>query len=723
MDKKIIPEKKKSLRSWIWRPILASLVSGFLILSLNTAIGFNDRGTYIMSFLTSVILIFPSFFLIRFLGSKHKGWKILVIFLLFFVGFPLAGYFSDTVKLFRPNPLEGAVIYNGPMPEAQLIPLPSGEIISWFVGQANIFVEPKTEIQEVEALVSSINGKILTRIPEFGYYFIEVNENIEEAIKTVESKPYVLAAEPNLILAPATNDPIDLSDASNDSTALTATLLKSPDPSAGVISVQIDVFKGSHAGVVNGVREATGAKGPVLQIDVSSVKCGDLYCSSVDRVYAALASVLAGAQMNRQKVVVNIGLAVMPFTNQSDIFNKENTTGSNSWATSQWESFAKGILQIIESSEWAKKDNVIVSQAAGNGACLLDKNNAPLDCAGVDLSELMLLNHLAEKGINIYGVEQNGQPAHYSNHGQGVIMKEIPAGSSGTSMAAAQGWGETEKVWQANQFKKAKDINGLLTTAICPGGLQVCGKSCIPNNAECCNPNVYCLKPNGSCLERKPGTCYICPVGQKFCGMFCVDVAKKCQQEMVEQELATTEAKPEQNQEPIQKEQPIQNQKKTVSPNTTQNNQVKTIECHGKQWTSCKSGEQFYCPADGDPYCSTPGLKLCNGTYWQNCGAGYNFVCTESGAICEEEQKEETIPETIPSSNPSEESSGGYYDYNACTRKYNACDAACRSESDACTSLCPTTWGSDSCFGACQTKLGSCLDGCSLDILCPDMPK
>src|SRR3989339_819802 len=501
MGKRIDLDNKKDQRPKIWKPVLGFFFLSFFVIWINDDyLGFNDRGVYIATFLFSFVLVICSY-LILCLLTGHKILKKMVLMLTIFIGVPIVGYLSDTSTLFRVSLFEDAVIYNGSMPESEMIVMPSGEMIALFPRQANIFVDPKTSVEEIENLILPFGGKVLTRIPTFGDYFV------------------------------------DLTDTNNATENLTAAMLKSPDPDAGIIVVQIDIFKDNHGYMVNGVREAMGNKGPVLQIDVSSVKCGEKYCSSADRVYAALAMVLAGAQTNRQQVAVNISLALMPITQNSEIFDKENGADSNSWAMTQWESFTKGLLHVVESSEWSKKGNVVISQAAGNGACLADKGGSILDCAGIDMSSLMLLNLFAENQVYFYGVEKNGQPAKYSNHGSNVIMKEIPENSAGTSVAAAQAWAETEKVWQANRFSDAKKIRNLLTQAVCPYGLQACYNSCIPTNAECCNSNVYCLKPGGSCGLRKPGTCSICPAGKKFCGMFCVDVARECQKETVEQEL------------------------------------------------------------------------------------------------------------------------------------------------------------------------------------------
>jgi len=69
---------------------------------------------------------------------------------------------------------------------------------------------------------------------------------------------------------------------------------------------------------------------------------------------------------------------------------------------------------------------------------------------------------------------------------------------------------------------------GTQTAASCPGGLQSCGKGCVPTNAICCDANGangYCLQPSPQCGQ---GTCYNCAAGKKFCGMFCIPEGQKC---------------------------------------------------------------------------------------------------------------------------------------------------------------------------------------------------
>src|SRR3989339_536463 len=684
MGKRIDLDNKKDQRPKIWKPVLGFFFLSFFVIWINDDyLGFNDRGVYIATFLFSFVLVICSY-LILCLLTGHKILKKMVLMLTIFIG-------------------------------------------------------PKTSVEEIENLILPFGGKVLTRIPTFGYYFVEVAENIETVIAAVNNKDFVLSVEPNFVVVEAGDSFVDLTDTNNATENLTAAMLKSPDPDAGIIVVQIDIFKDNHGYMVNGVREAMGNKGPVLQIDVSSVKCGEKYCSSADRVYAALAMVLAGAQTNRQQVAVNISLALMPITQNSEIFDKENGADSNSWAMTQLESFTKGLLHVVESLEGEKKGNVVISQAAGNGACLADKGGSILDCAGIDMSSLMLLNLFAENQVYFYGVEKNGQPAKYSNHGSNVIMKEIPENSAGTSVAAAQAWAETEKVWQANRFSDAKKIRNLLTQAVCPYGLQACYNSCIPTNAECCNSNVYCLKPGGSCGLRKPGTCSICPAGKKFCGMFCVDVARECQKETVEQELPSTNQEIKTTPPPETKTAPKQTapkQETKTAPTASQTNidtqaaQPKGLECNGKKWgpcpsdqefycppsgdatcvplnrescngkywAPCQNGEKFYCPPSGDPSCMPVGSELCNGTFWQSCPAGSHFVCIAEGGTCK--------PDKEP---PSVEPDSGGCDQNACTRKYNTCRDTCyRSTEDCLYTSCATQYGN--CVNVCDAQYTACLN-------------
>jgi hypothetical protein len=219
---------------------------------------------------------------------------------------------------------------------------------------------------------------------------------------------------------------------------------------------------------------------------------------------------------------------------------------------------------------------VLLAQAAGNGVKLVDLKKQTSGAYGMDVSkamDILLKNYpdLRDKVILAGVKDAEGKTAQYSNFGSNIFMKELPEGSmEGTSFSAPQFWAELYNYWVDHPDLGAgdvfADVLGLPregaadggdtepkepepistpapekpapvspalptkpTPAVtCPGGLQVCGNSCIPTNAECCDTNSYCVKPGGSCSDLSSSNCYSCSLGQKFCGMFCVDAAKKC---------------------------------------------------------------------------------------------------------------------------------------------------------------------------------------------------
>jgi hypothetical protein len=70
---------------------------------------------------------------------------------------------------------------------------------------------------------------------------------------------------------------------------------------------------------------------------------------------------------------------------------------------------------------------------------------------------------------------------------------------------------------------------------------------------------------------------------------------------------------------------------------TTTNNSI-DIWCNGKYWTKCPAGQNFYCPASGDPNCVNNTDIWCNGKYWVECLSGQRFICPSNGnAYCEYE--------------------------------------------------------------------------------------
>ena len=198
---------------------------------------------------------------------------------------------------------------------------------------------------------------------------------------------------------------------------------------------------------------------------------------SSGQAVAGMAAAIAGAQINRQKVVINASWGPKPSTRTQRL--DTNGPGSNAWAVDAWERFHKSILDVLAASDWAAGGNVILSKSAGNGAKFVDPTGAQLGpSSGIDITAA--LNRLAsdpkygpilrDNVIFFAALEADGSLAHYTNHGSGVIYGTEPTGLRGTSFIAPQGTGAILNAW--NQFGElsSSQIKEALESAVRTNG-------------------------------------------------------------------------------------------------------------------------------------------------------------------------------------------------------------------------------------------------------------
>jgi hypothetical protein len=554
-----------------------------------------------------------------------------------------------------------------------------------YPGQYDVFVDPATDIAEVQKIIDPFGGKIMGQIPKIGYYYFETDPaKTGEVIGNMASNNKIIGGGPNFVLGTDTGDGnsnnifsqekpaglpslpgggnmIDLSQKGKISEELFAPFLKSPDPASKVILVQMDTFvkqpeQRAHGDLVYETASKIIGQKAVNSVEIGNLPCfGDApkLCSSSHRIINSLVATIVGAQMNGQKVIINMSWGVKPITTEEGMLDKKAKSGANAWGIPSWGMFHEEIFKTLDSLDWVKQGNVLLAKSAGNGVNYLDIKNQKGASYGMDVSQAIekllekypdLQNKVVFAGVK----DSSGKTVQYSNFGSNVVFKELPPGSlGGTSFAAPQFWAELYDYWTKNPELKAgdvwADVQGLprietadggetnpteptpaaaetkptptptkpTAAAKCPGDLQVCGKSCIPKNAECCNDNTYCLKPAGSCSDQKHD-CYYCDVGQKFCGMFCVPQAKECKIGGIGSSAL--------------------------------------LWCNGKTWTPCAASEKFYCPPSGEPTCEQKDSVFCAGKWWSPCGAGTRFVCEATEAHCEIVSGAQQSPTPTPAS-------------------------------------------------------------------------
>ncbi|MCJ7782757.1 MAG: S-layer homology domain-containing protein, partial [Desulfobacterales bacterium] len=342
---------------------------------------------------------------------------------------------SDT-----PSILDSAVFYKGPRPAPSNVTFinPRGDSVTMlaYPGQVYISVVPRTDVATVQALVNQYGGVILSRIPALGLYLIQVPVGNEgNFISQIRQNPIVLNASPNPLLKLQEYALVDLSDTGKEPNELVVALLSSPDPNARVILAQLDDFVDPHGNNVQAVRESITGIQDSLRVHVGNLPCSlpTALCSSGDQALRGLTAIIAGAEINRQKVDINMSWGVNPATSDPSQFSTTNGAGANSWAVNEWEVYFRQTLDTLLASDWVKNGNVILNKSADNGAVLRDANGNVLDRVGIDITDA--INRLRNDSrygsimndvVTIYGaVNPDGTLASYSNLGPSVIY-DIP---------------------------------------------------------------------------------------------------------------------------------------------------------------------------------------------------------------------------------------------------------------------------------------------------------
>lgn len=352
-----------------------------------------------------------------------------------------------------------------------------------YPGEINLFVKKGTSLATVENIVKQYNGKILTQIPKLGFYMIGVDAGSEASIiqKLINNQGTILlSAVPNLVVHGSAVVDLSGTGKTNPREIVTA-LISTPDPNAKVIVAQLDNFvpltkkdnntvniknydsfgsSNSHGAKVYDAMKSVLGNTPVMQVHVGGWPCDRMpaeYCSSAERTVNALAATIAGAEINGQKVTVNLSYNAAPQTTDPKEFAAANLP--NSWAAAQWQGYEEQLYGVLKSSDWAKNGKVILNQSAGNGVKLVDKDGNVLDSDRLNVSGP--INNLKQKypeiqgAVGFYGAlnAKTGALEEYSNYGTGVtFVKLLPNSPPGTSFAAPLATAVGFKTWTAHDF-------------------------------------------------------------------------------------------------------------------------------------------------------------------------------------------------------------------------------------------------------------------------------
>jgi hypothetical protein len=406
-----------------------------------------------------------------------------VVYSLLFVCVVLLSAVSLAIMAARkPSILANATFYSGSYASPKIIRAPGYDgkdaDVMAFPGQVILTVTPATTEAKVSKEVTSRKGKIIGKIPALGFYQISVAAGKEaDFIKSIGKVKFVRNATLNIVVYPEGDGYVDLGGKGKRPEDLVTAIIGGAPLSNKVVNYVVDNFTiTTPTGIPHGVRVTNEGKAvmgdrPIVRIQATNIPCGGLnvaLCSNTAASINGVAAAIAGAEVNGQKANINLSWGPHPVTTNPAIYSSAQGENANSWALPEIQSYVGHLASVIDASLWAQKGNVILNEAAGNGARVVNQRGETVaNEAGVDMTPLMswLNAHYgnAMKSIRLYGaLEQNGELAPYSNFGDGLIYATMPPGASGTSHATPQGWGAGGNVWADNPKLSGPDVNRVL---------------------------------------------------------------------------------------------------------------------------------------------------------------------------------------------------------------------------------------------------------------------
>lgn len=537
-----------------------------------------------------------------FLGPQaSRGW--LFIWLTLVTGAVITVMLVREGRLYA---LYGATFHPAARPEPQMVTVPdadgkSGAALA-YPGEVVLIMKPGENLLTARGVIRQYGGQMIARLPALGVYLVGVTAGQEaEFITAAQKDARVGVAGPNLVIQGTDAEPVRLTKDGQDVRGLVA-LIGGAAAGQPVVMAQLDDFLGSrHGADVQKIGLSLAAGQNPLSVQVGQLPCGGgqpALCSSSDESLDGLAAVIAGAELNHQKVVINLSWgAPPPRTENSHKLTEGSASRENAWALAAYEDYFREVAALLDASSWASKGNVVLSLSAGNGALLVDEIKAKQDDekvlanGRVDVGPAMVrlrqtYPEVLRKNLVVCGaLEHGGQLADYTNFGEGVLYAAVPTGQRGTSFAAPQCWGASFNAWKEDSTRSSADV----VTALY--GSTAASKSGVPVLNPARAVAVFRKEVPPTVVEPAAGT-----------------------------------AAPE-------------------APGSS---------CNGQYFNPCPAGKKFYCPpVGGAAQCVPEEYRSCQGQWWAPCADSSTvWTCTDTGAECQPKDQPAAAPSSQSAPTP-----------------------------------------------------------------------
>jgi hypothetical protein len=290
-----------------------------------------------------------------------------------------------------------------------------------YPNQAVLLVTEDTPLDKVSVLISDNGGTIISQIPRLGVYLVQVND-VQNFISSASQSSFVDYVGPNAIIVPYQQQAQGSNlQYYNMQFPEDRKNVKSPDPTAKVLLVQIDdyvvgtSFCGPHGVCVSHESAPEGTGISVLHLQTNFYP---------DNIAANMRAAIEIAKANNQKLVINLSFGVKTTNDEGNVI-VDNPTQTV-------EDDTKFYLRNIMNDQYFKDGNVVIAKSAGNNKLDLSQET---DNLGNDPQYKDAFKNIIKTGE----VEDDNSLSEYvggttSNYGKGIVYATAsPDCGSGTS--------------------------------------------------------------------------------------------------------------------------------------------------------------------------------------------------------------------------------------------------------------------------------------------------
>jgi hypothetical protein len=261
----------------------------------------------------------------------------------------------------------GIVFYNGTVPQPVMVNYTQsdGSVIPLYAlpGWVQITVSSFTSNRTVNSTISKYGGTLLSALPSAGLYLASAGtQNETTFINNIKATGIALSVEPDFVAARASSL-ATVSDPFHSDMNLATLQSAIQNSKSNVITVIVDA--GKHSLDVAGAMDAaTNSQLPYIR-----VQDGGTTISSDDFSYKTnIATVIDAAQDANKKVVISFSTygTCVGLNGFDDCSSAQK---ADAWLTQEGD-----LVGMLKGNEWFQGGNVIISQAAGNGAADLSNS-------------------------------------------------------------------------------------------------------------------------------------------------------------------------------------------------------------------------------------------------------------------------------------------------------------------------------------------------------------